>query len=104
MACSSSSLYGTSYTIGLVPADKKFLESPLHDGRKVMFSITTGSTIDEYSVDDCNIPIEGVFTPMNTVYRFIGYEIIKPFVFYSARSKTEVELKKVFEKHKQYFA
>ena len=89
-------------SIGLVPADKKFLESPLHDGRKIMFSITTGSTVDEYSAEGCNGSIENVFTPMNTAYRFIGYEIIKPFVFYSARSKTEAELKQDFEQHKQH--
>ena len=74
----------------------KFEDSPLHDGRKVMLSITTQSTKQDYSNKGSNGDIKSIIHPMHTAFKFAGYEIIEPFIAYDVVNKPKEYINKIF--------
>jgi NAD(P)H dehydrogenase (quinone) len=69
----------------------KFSDSPLHDGRKVMFSITTQSNQQDFSATGCNGSIERTLYPLELAFRFVGYQIVPAEIHYAVASATPVE-------------
>lgn len=61
----------------------KFTNSPLNNGRKVLLSTTTQSTEQDFSQKGCNGPIKSILYPLTVAFRFVGFNILEPFVVYN---------------------
>ena len=80
----------------------KFSESPLADGRRVLFSLTTQSNEDDFSEAGLNGSMQKILYPLTVLFRFVGYEIATPFIIYGVHNKSEQEIAKDianFESH-----
>ena len=80
----------------------KFDKSPLCDGRKILFSITTQSTQTDFGSEGKNGSIKDVMFHLATAFRFAGFIILEPFVAYHVAGKSENELKQVLITYQKY--
>jgi NAD(P)H dehydrogenase (quinone) len=59
-----------------------FEHSPLCDGRKVLFSLTTQSSEEDYQAQGMiGTDIKGILRPLAVAMRFVGYQILQPLSF-----------------------
>ena len=65
----------------------KFSQSPLNTGRSILLSITTQSTESDYSALGCNGDILKILYPITVAFRFVGFNILKPFIVYNLIKK-----------------
>ncbi len=94
--------FETVWELGFAFGPGKFKESPLYDGRKVLFSITTQSKETDYSDSGLNGDISRTLFPMETAFKFVGFQILPAFVGYGVMNKSVEELQKLkndLEKH-----
>ena len=66
-----------------------FTSSPLHDGRKILFSVTTQSSHEAFTEEGNNGDIKNILFHLATAFRFVGYDILKPFVIFAANNMSE---------------
>ena len=80
----------------------KFDTSPLADGRKLLISVTTQSTREDFSETGANGPIDKILHPIHIAFRFAGYKILPPFVAYNIADKSAYERKAVLVEYSRY--
>lgn len=71
----------------------KFEQSPLADGRRVLFALTTQSTQADYSAQGMNAAMEQVLMPLTLAFRFVGFAIAAPFISYAVVEQSRAALK-----------
>jgi NAD(P)H dehydrogenase (quinone) len=79
----------------------KFNGSPLNDGRRVLLSLTTQSTEQDYSDEGCNGPIKDILYPMTVALRFAGFNILEPFVTYNVHDSQHEQLNRVITNYQK---
>ena len=80
----------------------KFTNSPLNDGRKILFSITTQSTQSDYSEGGCNGDLLTILHPLTVAFRFVGFTILKPFIVYNVHAAEPDYLGKELQRYQAY--
>lgn len=80
----------------------KFENSPLNNGRRIAFAITTQSTQQDYSQQGCNGDINTILEHLFVTFRFVGFKIDKPFILFDAHNKQNETITKQLEQYKDY--
>jgi len=80
----------------------KFEQSPLFGNKKILFSVTTKSTRQEYSKQGKNGTIKENLFHLATTFRFVGFDILEPFVAYDVPDQTPAKLAQLIEDYQGY--
>jgi NAD(P)H dehydrogenase (quinone) len=75
----------------------KFKQSPLNTGRKILFSITTQSSEQDFSAEGVNGSIQSILYPLTVAFRFVGFNILNPFIAYNVTDKDEQSIKNIIK-------
>ena len=70
----------------------KFSQSPLHNGRQVLFSVTSQSDKKAFSVQGRNGSVLNNLFYLATAFRFMGFRIHQPMVLYDAHYVSQTVL------------
>lgn len=80
----------------------KFENSPLNDGRKLMFSITTQSTAEDFTDQGLCGSMHNILYPMTVAFRFVGFSILEPFVAYNVTDQKQEDLQRGLQEFAKY--
>jgi NAD(P)H dehydrogenase (quinone) len=80
-----------------------FENSPMApENKSVLFSITTQSGEAAFNDNSSNGNFSRTLFPMTVAFRFVGFNILKPFILHSVAEKTQQEVGDIVNEYKNY--